>query len=99
MNFVSAQPEILSAAASRLEEIGTALTDQNTASSAPTTGVVPAAADGVSLVTAARFAVYAQSFQAVSTQAAAIHSAFVSALQTSADSYAVTEAANAASAR
>ena len=61
---------------------------------APTTGVVPAAADEVSALTAAQFAAHAQMYQAVSAQAAAIHQLFVSMLRAGAGSYAVTEAAN-----
>ena len=71
---------------------------QNAAAAAPTTGVVPAAADEVSALTAAQFAGHAQLYQAVSAQAAAIHEAFVNTLGTSAGSYAATEVANAASA-
>ena len=38
---------------------------QNAAAAAPTTGVVPAAADAVSALTAAQFASHAQMYQAV----------------------------------
>ena len=69
---------------------------QNAAAAAPTTGVVPAAADEVSALTAAQFAAHAQMYQAVSAQAAAIHEQFVNTLTTSSGSYAATEAANAA---
>ena len=62
----------------------------------PTTGVVPAAADEVSALTAAQFAAHAQMYQAVSAQAAAIHEMFVNTLATSSGSYAATEVANAA---
>ncbi|ORW43275.1 PE family protein [Mycobacterium paraense] len=96
MVFVTAQPESLAAAASRLQTIGSALAAQNAATATPMTGVVPAAADEVSLVTAARFASHAQTFQTLSAQAAAMHEVFVATLQTSAGSYAATEAANAA---
>ena len=68
---------------------------QNAAAAAPTTGVVPAAADEVSALTAAQFAAHAQMYQAVSAQAAAIHEMFVNTLATSSGSYAATEAANA----
>lgn len=61
-------------------------------------GVVPAAADEVSALTAAQFAAHAQIYQAVSAQAAAIHEMFVNTLQMSSGSYAATEAANAAAA-
>jgi hypothetical protein len=98
MSFVNTQPEALSAAAGTLQGIGAALSAQNAAAAAPTTGVVPAAADEVSALTAAQFAAHAQLYQAVSAQAAAIHEAFVNTLGVSSASYAATEAANAASA-
>lgn len=99
MAFVTAQPESLSAAAGRLQQVGSTLAAQHAATSAPMSGVVPAAADEVSLLTAAKFATHAQLFQAVSAQAAAMHQAFVATLESSAGSYAATEAANAAATR
>jgi PE family len=95
MSFVTTQPEALSAAATSLAGIGTTMSAQNAAVAAPTTGVIPAAADEVSALTATQFAVHAQMYQAVSTQAEAIHQLFVSTLGTSATSYALTESANA----
>ena len=94
MSFVTAQPEMLAAAAAHLQSMGSAMSVQNAAAAAPTTGVVPAAADEVSALTAARFALHAQMYQAVSAQAAAIHQMFATTLGTSAGSYAATEAAN-----
>ncbi|MEB3970130.1 PE family protein [Mycobacterium ulcerans] len=98
MSFVTTQPEVLAAAAANLQGIGTTMSAQNAAAAAPTTGVVPAAADEVSALTAAQFAGHAQMYQAVSAQAAAIHEMFVNTLATSSGSYAATEAANAAAA-
>jgi PE family len=98
MSFVSTQPEDLTAAAGNLEDIGSATMAQNAAAAAPTTGVLPAAADEVSALTAAQFAAHAQMYQAVSAQATAIHEMFVNTLTTSSGSYAATEAANAAAA-
>ena len=98
MSFVTTQPEALSAAATNLQGIGSGLNAQNAAAAAPTTGVVPAAADEVSALTAAQFVAQAQLYQAVSQQAAAIHEMFVNTLGTSAGSYAATEVANAAAA-
>jgi hypothetical protein len=95
MSFVTTQPEALTAAAANLAGIGTTMSAQNSAAAAPTTGVVPAAADEVSALTATQFAVHAQMYQAISAQAEAIHQIFVSTLGTSATSYAATEAANA----
>jgi hypothetical protein len=99
MVFVTAQPETLAAAASRLQAIGSALAAQSAATETPMTGVIPAAADEVSALTAAKFAGHGQTFQALSAQAAAMHEMFVATLQNSAGSYAATEAANAAAAR
>jgi PE family len=99
MSFVTTQPEALSAAAANLAGIGTTMSAENSAAAAPTTGVVPAAADEVSALTASQFAVHAQMYQAISAQAEAIHQLFVSTLGTSATSYAATEAANAVAAR
>jgi hypothetical protein len=99
MSFVTTQPEALSAAAGSLQGIGTAVNAQNAAAAAPTTGVVPAAMDEVSALTAAQFVAHAQLYQAVSAQAHAIHEMFVNTLRTSATSYAATEAVNAAAAR
>ena len=98
MSFVTTQPEALSAAATNLQGIGSGLNAQNAAAAAPTTGVVPAAADEVSALTAAQFVAQAQLYQAVSQQAAAIHEMFVNTLGTSAGSYAACELANAAAA-
>jgi hypothetical protein len=98
MSYVTTQPEMLSAAAGNLHGIGAAVSAGNAAAAAPTTGVVPAAADEVSALTAAQFAAHAQMYQDFSAQAAAIHEQFVATLATSAGSYLATEAANAAAA-
>ncbi len=98
MSFVTTQPEALTAAAGTLQGLGSGIAAGNMAAAAPTTGVVPAAADSVSALTAAQFAAHAQLYQEVSAQAAAIHEMFVSTLGISASSYAATEAANAAAA-
>jgi hypothetical protein len=98
MSFVTADPESLTSAAETLGGIGSAISAENAAAAAPTTGVVPAAADEVSVLTAAQFTAHAQMYQAVSAQAAEIHQLFVSTLGASAGSYAATEAANAAAA-
>jgi hypothetical protein len=99
MSFVTTQPEALLAAAANLTGIGSAVSAQNAAAAAPTTGLVPAAADSVSALTAAQFAVHAQMYQAVSAQATAIHEMFVRTLGISSGSYTATEAFNAVAAR
>ena len=98
MSFVTALPEMLTSAAGALQSIGAAVAAGNTAAAAPTTGVVPAAADEVPALTATQFAAHAEMYQAVSAQAAAIHEMFVNTMGISAGSYAACEAANAAAA-
>ena len=98
MSFVTTQPGMLAFAAGDLQSIGSAMAAGNMAAAAPTTGVVPAAADEVSALTAAQFAAHAQMYQAIGAQATAIHELFVNTLATSACSYVATEAANAAAA-
>lgn len=95
MTFVTAQPEMLSAAAGDLTGIGSAMSAHNAAAAGPTTAVLPAAADEISALTATQFAAHASLYQAVSARAAAIHEMFVATLRSSAGSYAATEAANA----
>jgi hypothetical protein len=98
MSFVTTVPEALAAAASQLEGIGTSMASENAAVAAPTTGVLPAAADEVSALQASIFSTYGQLYQTLSVQAQAIHQQFVNTLDTSASSYAATEAANQAGA-
>ena len=99
MSFVTTHPEALAAAAGTLQGIGAAMSSQNAAAAAPTTGVVPAAADEVSALTAAQFAAHAQMYQAVSALAAEIHEMFINTLHMSSGSYRITELANVAAAR
>jgi hypothetical protein len=53
MSFVSTQPEALTAAAGTWQGMSSAMSAQNAAAAAPTTGVVPAAADVNTLGTGA----------------------------------------------
>ncbi|OBI15061.1 hypothetical protein A5713_24425 [Mycobacterium sp. E2497] len=95
MSFLTTVPELLQAAAGQLQAIGSAVTTANSTAAFSITGVVPAAADEVSAMTAAAFAGYGQQYQAISAEASMIHEEFVKALGLSADSYSATEAANA----
>ncbi|AKN18015.1 PE family protein [Mycobacterium haemophilum] len=95
MSFLTTQPEMLMAAAGNLAALGSALSACTAAAATPTTGVIPAAADEVSALTATQFAAHAGVYQAVSAQAAAIHQQFVATMGASSGSYAATEAANA----
>ena len=96
MSFVNVDPEALAGAASQLGAIGASMDAQNAASAGPTSGIVPAAADEVSALIAVQFAAHAHMFRSVSAQAAAVHEMLVNTLAASANSYAMTEAANAA---
>jgi hypothetical protein len=95
ISFVTTTPETLLTAAGNLRSVGSAVAAGNAAAAAPTTGVVPAAADDVSALTAAQFAAHAAMYQAVAVQAAAVHDLFVTTVGIGAGSYAATEAANA----
>jgi PE family len=96
MSRVTPQPEALAAAAAQLAGQVAAMNAKNSAAAAPTVGLVPAAADDVSALMAAQFAVQAQIYQAASAQAAAFLELFVSALTVGGSSHAATEATNTA---
>lgn len=91
MLYVVASPDLMTAAATNLAEIGSAISTANGAAALPTVEVVAAAADEVSTQIAALFGAHARSYQTLSTQAAAFHSRFVQALTTAAASYASVE--------
>src|SRR5690242_12130129 len=94
-SFVTADPAIMLAAAEDLAGIGAAMAAANSGAAGPTTGVVPAAADQVSALTATQFATYAGHYQAAASAAVAMHSLLVSTLHANATAYELTEAANA----
>jgi hypothetical protein len=96
MSFVIATPELVTAAATDLADIGSTLDAVESAAAAPTTGILAAAGDEVSGAIAAAFSAHGQGFQALGAQVAAFHEQFVQALTASAGSYASAEAANAA---
>lgn len=95
MSFVLAQPELMDAAAGNLAGVGSTMAARNAAAAAPITSVLPAAADQVSVLTAAQFAAYGHLYQQISAQADTILQLFTSALRGAAGSYAMTEDANA----
>jgi hypothetical protein len=94
MSFVTAQPEALTYAAGKLQTLGSAMAAESAAAAAPTTGLVPAAADEVSALQATIFTAYGTLYQSVNAQATAIHELFVSTLGASAGSYMSTESLN-----
>jgi hypothetical protein len=86
MSYLTTQPVALAFVAADLQAIGSAVIVHNAATTAP--------ADEVSALTAPQFVAYAQTYKAVSAQAAAIHEMFVHLLSLSAGSSAATEAVN-----
>ncbi len=94
MSIVIARPEVLAVAAAEMQSLNASMAAGNAAAAAPTTGVVPAAADVVSMLTAAHFASHARLYQEVSAQAAALRELLATTLGVSAASYDATEAAN-----
>lgn len=95
MSFVTATTELLQGATQDLAGIGSSLADAAATVSGPTTGIIAAAQDEVSSAIASAFDDFGRQFQAVSAQAQAFHSQFVSSLNASAGAYASAEAANA----
>lgn len=94
MSFVTTLPEALAAAAAQLQAFGSTMAAENAAGAAPTTAVVPAAADEVSVLQATQFSAFGSLYQSVSAQAQAVHQMLVSTLGTNAGSYATTESVN-----
>lgn len=95
MSYLIAAPAVLSAAATQLAGIGSAINAANASAAAPTISILTAAEDEVSAAAAALFGTYARQYQALGTQVAAFHDQFVRALATGGGSYAAAEAANA----
>jgi hypothetical protein len=99
MSYVIARPEIVAGVAGELQCINSAARRGDEAALAPTTGVVPAAADVVSIFMAAQFAAQARLYQAISAQAAMVQDQLANTLASTAGAYAASEAANAAAVR
>jgi hypothetical protein len=83
----------MAAAAADVAEINSAIGAATAAAAGPTTGLVAAAEDEVSAITAALFGGYGQEYQALLQQAAVFHDQFVQALAGAGNAYAGAEAA------
>lgn len=94
MSFVFANPESLTAAASDLATIRSAVDAARTAALGPTTQLQAAAADEISQAITAVFGRHGLSFQAVSEQATAFQHQFAQALSSGGNAYGLAEAAN-----
>ncbi len=95
MSYVLALPEVMSAAATNLDAIGSEVATASRGAASATTKVLAAAQDEVSVAIAALFGAHGQAFQAVTAQATAFHLRFVQTLTGAAGAYAAAEAANA----
>ncbi|MDP7731176.1 MULTISPECIES: PE family protein [Mycobacterium] len=98
MSFVVAAPQQVAAAALDLAGIRSMLAEATSSVAAPTSAVVPAAADEVSAAIATVFADFGEEFQVVNARVHAFHAEFVSMLNAAAGAYLSTEIANAESA-
>ncbi|ORB86468.1 PE family protein [Mycobacterium kansasii] len=98
MSFLTTQPEELAAAAGKLQTIGATMDAENVAAAVPTTGVIPAAADEVSMLQASLFTAYGSLYQQISAEATAMYDMLVNTLGVSAGTYAAAEAANSSAA-
>ena len=96
MSIVFTEPDTLAGAAGELQSINAAMRAGSTAAAGPTTAIAPAASDLVSLLTATQFVSHANLYQQISAHAVAVQEQLAATLGLSAASYAITEAANAA---
>jgi hypothetical protein len=94
MSFVSVAPDLVQGAAQDLAGIRSSLAEAAATATGPTTGIVAAAQDEVSIAIAAMFGNVGQKFQAMSAQAQAFHAEFVSLMNAGAGAYVSAEAAN-----
>ncbi|WP_204803810.1 PE domain-containing protein [Mycobacterium riyadhense] len=95
MSYLVALPEVVSAAATDVASIASAVATANQGAVNATTAVLAAAEDEVSAAIAALFSAHGQGYQALSAQAAGFHERFVQALTGAGGAYAAAEAANA----
>jgi PE family len=86
-------PDAVAAAAGDLGNIGSTISQANTAAAFPTTGLMAAGADDVSLGVAQLFGQHAQDYQSLSAQLEAFHQEFVQNITAGASAYANAEAA------
>ncbi|WP_136623140.1 PE family protein, partial [Mycobacterium attenuatum] len=94
MSFVSISPESVAAAAGDLVRLGSTIGAANASVAAPTSQVLAAAADDVSIRIAALFGGYGLQYQAISAQMAAYHEQFLRILNAGTGAYLGAEAVN-----
>ncbi|MGB9226306.1 PE family protein [Mycobacterium sp.] len=94
MSYMTAQPDLIAAAAADLGQIRSALGAANAAAAAPTSGLAAAAGDEVSAAAATLFNSYAQEYQALVGEFSAFHEQFAQTLAAAGNAYVAAEAAN-----
>ncbi|OBH04133.1 hypothetical protein A5696_05590 [Mycobacterium sp. E2699] len=94
MSFVSVTPELVQAAAQDLGDIRSSLAAAAATAAAPTTGIMAAASDEVSIAIAAMFGDAGRAFHAMAARAQAFHAEFISLTNSGAAAYANAEVAN-----
>lgn len=92
MTSLIAQPQIMATAAADASAIGSAINEAKAAAAGPTTSLVAAAEDEVSVIAARLFGGYGRQYQALLHRAAAFHDEFVAALGGAGNAYAQAEA-------
>ncbi|MCV7076808.1 PE family protein, partial [Mycobacterium szulgai] len=92
MSYVVVGPEAILARATDLAGINTAIAEANALAAAQTTGMQAAAADQVSTLVAELLGSYAQNYQKIGAQMAAVHDQIVQNLAGGAAAYASAEA-------
>ena len=95
MTSLVTQPQLMATAAADAAQINSAISAARAAAAGPTTGLVAAAEDEVSAMTATLFGAYGQEYQAILQQASVFHEQFVAALSAAGNAYTEAEAANA----
>lgn len=95
MSYVTVHPDLLTSAVTSLEELSSTIGAANTAATSPTTGVLAAAADEVSVAFTRLMNEFAAGYQGAARQAAAFHEQFAGLVAGNGLAYAQTELANA----
>ncbi|MGA7055533.1 MAG: PE domain-containing protein, partial [Mycobacterium sp.] len=96
MSYVITEPDVVKGAAQDLAGIRASLADAAATVSGPTTGIVAAGQDEVSIAIASLFGNAGRQFQVLNAQAQAFHAEFESLLGAGAAAYVSAEAANVA---
>ena len=95
MSYVITEPEVVQGAAQDLASIRSSLAEATSTAAGPTTGIVAAAQDEISVAISSLFGDFGQQFHLLNAQAQAFHAEFESLLSSGASAYVSAEAANA----